>query len=65
VLAWAAYADGGGALAAVAADRALRATPGYAMAELLLEGLDRMLPPSDVLRVAADVRAELDGEASR
>jgi hypothetical protein len=61
VLAWASYADGGGALAAVAAERALRACPGYAMAELLLEGLDRMLPPSYVREVASHVRAEQSG----
>lgn len=61
VLAWAAYADGGGALATVAAERALRCRPGYAMAELLLEGLGRMVPPSAVREVAADVRAELEG----
>jgi hypothetical protein len=65
VLAWAAYADGGGALAAVAAERALRACPGYAMAELLLEGLDRMVPPSRVRTVAAEVRAELAGGRDR
>ncbi|HEU4912743.1 MAG TPA: DUF4192 domain-containing protein [Actinomycetes bacterium] len=60
VLAWAAYADGGGALAAAAAERALRAEPGYAMAELVLEGLAGMVPPSAIREVAADVRAGLE-----
>lgn len=62
VLAWAAYADGGGALAAVAAERALRAQPGYSMAELVLEGLHQMLSPRAVRRICEDVRAELAGE---
>ena len=59
VLAWAAYAEGGGALAAVAAERALRAHPGYAMAQLVLDGLDRMVPPSAVREISAAVRTDL------
>jgi len=63
VLAWAAYADGGGALAAVAAERALRCEPGYRMAELVLDGLSRMVPPSAIRDMTADVRAELETRA--
>jgi hypothetical protein len=63
VLAWAAYAQGGGALAAVAAERALRCEPGYAMAELVLEGLGRMVTPGAVRQICADVRAELSAVA--
>lgn len=59
VLAWAAHADGGGALATVAAERAVRCQPGYAMAELVLTGLDRMVTPADILALSAQVRADL------
>jgi hypothetical protein len=59
-LGWVAYAHGHGALAAVAAERALRCAPGYSMAQLLLDGLDRMLGPDHVRAVSAAVRAELD-----
>jgi hypothetical protein len=60
VLAWAAYADGGGALASVAAERALRASPGYSMAQLVLDGLSQMVPPSAIREVSRDVRTDLD-----
>jgi hypothetical protein len=63
VLAWAAYADGGGALAAVAAERALRADPTYSMAQLVLDGLNRMVPPAAIRQVAADVRGDLESGA--
>ncbi len=62
VLAWAASAAGSGALAGVAAERALRVEPGYTMAELVLEGLDRMVPPADIREIAAAVRDELAAE---
>ena len=38
-------------------------SPGYAMAELVLEGLAGMVPPSAMREVAADVRAQLDRPA--
>lgn len=60
VLAWAAYAEGGGALAAVAAERALRAEPDYAMAQLVLEGLGRMVTPGEIREVSEHVRADLE-----
>ena len=63
VLAWAAHADGEGALAAVAAERALRCEPGYSMAELILDGLSRMLTPEAIREVASQVRADLDEPA--
>jgi hypothetical protein len=59
VLAWVAHAGGHGALAATAAQRALRAEPDYEMARLVLEGMDRMLPPSALREVALAVREEL------
>ncbi|MDQ1600032.1 MAG: hypothetical protein QOD68_1506 [Actinomycetota bacterium] len=59
-LGWVAYAHGHGALAAVAAERALRCAPDYSMARLLLDGLDRMLGPDHVRAVSEAVRAELD-----
>lgn len=60
VLAWAACAGGRGALAAVAAERALRAEPDYEMAHLVLEGLGRMVTPVDIREVSEQVRADLD-----
>jgi hypothetical protein len=62
VLAWAAYTAGNGALAAIAADRAVRVEPGYTMAELLLDGMDRMVPPDALRQVSAVVRADLRAE---
>ena len=61
VLAWAAYADGSGALASLAAERALQCEPGYAMAELVLDGLSRMVPPDAVRAICRQVRADLEG----
>lgn len=59
VVGWVAYATGHGALAAVAVDRALRAEPGYPMAELLRTGMDRMVEPGDLRRICRQVRADL------
>jgi hypothetical protein len=59
VLAWVAYTAGNGALAAIAAERAVRVEPGYTMAELLLDGMDRMVPPDVLRQVSAQVRADL------
>jgi hypothetical protein len=64
VLAWAAYSDGGGALAMLAAERALACEPGYAMAELVLDGLSRMVPPDAVRAICREVRADLEGGGS-
>lgn len=61
VLAWVAYVEGGGALAAVAAERALRCEPGYAMAELVLDGLSRMVTSREIREVTEQVRADLEG----
>jgi hypothetical protein len=61
-LGWAAYADGGGALASVAVERALRCDPGYEMARLVRDGLEGMVPPAAVRAVARAVRADLAEE---
>jgi hypothetical protein len=47
LLAFAAWRSGNGALAAVAADRALQASPGYTMAALIAELLRLAIPPSE------------------
>jgi hypothetical protein len=62
VLAWAAHADGGGALASVAVERALRCRPGYEMALLIRDGLGGMVSPGAVLEIATAVRADLLAE---
>jgi hypothetical protein len=64
VLAWAAYANGSGALASLAAERALECEPGYAMAGLVLDGLSRMVPPDAVRAICRQVRADLEGGGS-
>ncbi len=48
VLAWVHYAQGDGAPANVALDRALSSDPGYSLALLLREALDAAVPPSAV-----------------
>lgn len=58
VLAWVAYTSGHGALASIAVERALRCEPDYAMALLLRDGMDRMVPPAALREVSAAVRAE-------
>lgn len=60
VLAWTAYAAGSGALAGVAAERALRVEPGYEVAELIMAGLQSMQPPDTIHKVSALVRADLE-----
>ncbi|MCW2666792.1 MAG: uncharacterized protein JWN57_1754, partial [Frankiales bacterium] len=59
VLAWAAYANGDGATAEVALDRALRTVPGYGLGLLLQQALDAQAPPALLRRVLACTRAEL------
>lgn len=59
VLAWVAHAQGDGALANVAIERALDADPGYELARLIETGLDAMVSPAQVRRVAAQVRDDL------
>ena len=61
-LAWVAYTAGNGALAAIAAERAVRVEPGYAMAELLQDGMDRMVSPDALRQVSAEVRADLEAD---
>lgn len=60
VLAWAAYADGGGAEVSIALERALSADPGYELAVLLQHALLGQADPSllrEIMRsLAADAR---------
>jgi len=58
-LAWFAYGGGHGALAVVAAERALRVAPDYTLARLILEGTQAMAPPSTIRSVTEQVRADL------
>ena len=62
VLAWAAHVDGGGALALVAVERALRCRPDYEMALLVRDGLVGLVRPSAVREIARQVRADLERE---
>lgn len=61
LLAVAAYAEGEGALATVAAERALRCRPGYRLALLVLESMSIMVGPAAVRLMAQQVRAGLAG----
>lgn len=61
LLAWTAYSQGGGALATVAAERALRCSPGYELALLVLESMSRMVGPDMIREVAEQVRDDLAG----
>ena len=65
VLAWVAYARGDGALALVAAERALASEPGLSAATLLLEALDRVVPAEQVRQVLRDTARELRGRQLR
>jgi hypothetical protein len=59
VLAWAAHAQGGGALAAAAAERALRCDPGDTLAQLVLAGLDCQVPPEAIRQISEVTREHL------
>ncbi len=59
VLAWVAYADGHGALANVAVERALEADPGYDMARLIEDAMSRMISPAAVRALTVEVRDDL------
>jgi hypothetical protein len=59
VLAWVAYADGHGALANVAVERALEADPGYEMARLIEDAMSRMISPTAVRALTVEVRDDL------
>lgn len=60
VLAWYAYADGDGATANVAIDRALRSDPDYSLALLIAASLDRQVPPSALVEVMKGAARDLD-----
>ncbi len=63
VLAWVAYADGHGALANVAVERALEADPGYEMARLIEDAMSRMISPGAVRALTVEVRDDLRAAA--
>ena len=65
VLAWVAYAQGQGALAVVAVERALRTDPAYSLARLLGEAVDRVVPPEQVLAALRAARAALPAGSRR
>ncbi len=57
LLSWFAYADGDGTTANIALDRALDTDPGYSLAALIADALDRQVPPSclhEVMDAAKD-----------
>lgn len=60
VLAWYAYAAGNGALAALAAERALRAEPEYSLAQLVLQSLADFVPPTVIQDISVAVEQDLD-----
>ncbi|MDO9397739.1 MAG: DUF4192 family protein, partial [Herbiconiux sp.] len=60
LLAWAAWQAGDGALAWCALDRCEQADPGYGLAALLAEALERAVPPS-VMAEGFDWKEGLDG----
>ena len=64
VLAWVAYAHGHGALANVAVERALESDPGYEMARLIEDALSRMITPTEIRLLTADVRRDLQAAES-
>jgi hypothetical protein len=53
MLGWVGYAEGSGVLAAAALNRALETDPGYSLARLLDDALERQLPPSALRSVWA------------
>jgi hypothetical protein len=59
VLASVVYQHGGGALASIALERALRCDPGYEMARLLEAMLSGQLPPARLRAVIRDTRQEV------
>ncbi|MDT7544947.1 MAG: hypothetical protein QOE99_1057 [Actinomycetota bacterium] len=59
LLAWISYAEGNGALANVALDRALDTDPDYTMAGLLRQALDTQMAPADVRRLLRSTRDAL------
>ncbi len=62
MLAWAAYAQGEGALAAVAVERALDCEPNYYMAQLIRTALANLMRPEPIREVIEHVRDDLRAE---
>ena len=65
VLAWVAYAQGQGALALVAVERALRTDPGCSLAALLDEALEQVVPPERVRAALRSASGELGRRGRR
>jgi hypothetical protein len=61
LLAWVAYAQGNGALANVALDRALDTDPAYSMAALLRQSIDAQIPPEEVRDILRHTKEVLGG----
>lgn len=57
----AAYLDGGGALASIAFERALRSDPHYQLALMLDAMLQNQVPPAEVRKIARETRKILGG----
>jgi hypothetical protein len=56
---WASYRDGNGALARIAADRALDSDPYYTAADLILAALSQALDPHQLPRFTREMVAEV------
>jgi hypothetical protein len=63
MLGWVAYAEGSGVLAAAALERALATDPGYSLALLLSDGLNRQVPPAALRSVWARAPGRASGSA--
>jgi hypothetical protein len=64
MLAWLAYADGDGTIANIALHRALGSDPGYSLALLLVDCLDRQIPPEQLQAVMRDAAVDLDDRSA-
>jgi Domain of unknown function (DUF4192) len=58
LLAWVAYLDGCGVVAAAALDRALATEPGYSLARLLADALAGQVPPGELRRLWQEARMD-------
>jgi hypothetical protein len=65
LLGWASWRHGDGALARIAAQRALRRAPGYTAAELLVSVLHHGLGPQDMPRLRPQASATRNPRGSR
>jgi hypothetical protein len=63
-LAWAAYAGGDGVVANVAIERGLRSDPGYSLALLICDALQRQVPPALLEEVMRGAARDLSGRSA-